>query len=47
MRVAKRRMQHLPPCLRRSITFDHGKEFAEHRTLTRRRCLMSIPRQPA
>lgn len=36
MRVAHRRMQNLPPCLRRSITFDNGKEFAEHRTLTRR-----------
>lgn len=35
MRVAKRRMQDLPSCLRRSITFDNGKEFAEHPTLTR------------
>lgn len=35
MRAAKRRMQNLPSCLRRSITFDNGKEFAEHRTLTR------------
>ena len=35
MRVAKRRMQGLPSCLRRSITFDNGKEFAEHPTLTR------------
>jgi IS30 family transposase len=35
MRAAQRRMQNLPPCLRRSITFDNGKEFAEHRTLTR------------
>ena len=35
MRAAQRRMHNLPPCLRRSITFDNGKEFAEHRTLTR------------
>jgi len=35
MRAAQRRMQNLPPCLRRSMTFDNGKEFAEHRTLTR------------
>ena len=28
------RMQDLPSCLRRSITFDNGKEFAEHPTLT-------------
>jgi IS30 family transposase len=35
MRVAKRRMQDLPPCLRRSMTFDNGKEFAEHHKLTR------------
>lgn len=34
MRAAQRRMQNLPPCLRRSITFDNGKEFAEHRRLT-------------
>jgi len=35
MRVAKRRMKDLPPSLRRSMTFDNGKEFAEHRKLTR------------
>jgi IS30 family transposase len=35
MRAAKKRMRNLPPRLRRSITFDNGKEFAEHRTLTR------------
>jgi IS30 family transposase len=35
MRATKRRLQDLPPCLRRSMTFDNGKEFAEHRTLTR------------
>lgn len=35
MRAARRRMRNLPPGLRRSITFDNGKEFAEHRTLTR------------
>ena len=33
--VAKRRMKDLPPALRRSMTFDNGKEFAEHRKLTR------------
>jgi IS30 family transposase len=35
MRVAKRRMKDLPSALRRSMTFDNGKEFAEHRRLTR------------
>lgn len=35
MRVAKRRMHDLPPCLRRSMTFDNGKEFAEYHKLTR------------
>ena len=35
IRVAKRRMKDLPPSLRRSMTFDNGKEFAEHRRLTR------------
>jgi IS30 family transposase len=35
MRAAKRRLRDLPSCLRRSMTFDNGKEFAEHRTLTR------------
>jgi IS30 family transposase len=35
MRAAQRRLQKLPPRLRRSITFDNGKEFAEHATLTR------------
>ncbi len=34
MRVAKRRMKDLPPSLRRSVTFDNGKEFAEHGRLT-------------
>ena len=29
------RMHDLPPCLRRSRTFDNGKEFAEHHKLTR------------
>jgi IS30 family transposase len=33
--VAKRRMKDLPPSLRRSMTFDNGKEFAEHQKLTR------------
>lgn len=35
MRAAKRRMKDLPPSLRRSMTFDNGKEFAEHQKLTR------------
>lgn len=35
MHVAKRRMKDLPRCLRRSVTFDNGKEFAEHQKLTR------------
>jgi len=35
MRAAKRRLKDLPPPLRRSITFDNGKEFAKHRRLTR------------
>lgn len=35
MRVANRRMRNLPARLRRSITFDNGKEFAEHKRLTR------------
>jgi len=33
VRVAKGRLKDLPPALRRSITFDNGKEFAEHRKL--------------
>jgi transposase, IS30 family len=35
MRTAKRRMKDLPLSLRRSMTFDNGKEFAEHQKLTR------------
>jgi transposase, IS30 family len=35
MRVAKRHMKDLPSALRRSMTFDNGKEFAEHQQLTR------------
>ncbi|QEG35493.1 IS30 family transposase [Bythopirellula goksoeyrii] len=35
MRVANRRMKDLPKGLRRSMTFDNGKEFAEHQRLTR------------
>jgi IS30 family transposase len=35
MRAAQRRMKDLPPSLRRSVTFDNGKEFAEHQKLTR------------
>jgi IS30 family transposase len=33
-RVACRRMKSLPPSLRRSITFDNGKEFAQHQKLS-------------
>ena len=33
--MAKRRLKDLPSSLRRSMTFDNGKEFAEHRKLTR------------
>jgi transposase, IS30 family len=36
MRVVKARVKDLPPALRRSMTFDNGKEFAEHSQLTRR-----------
>ena len=35
MRVAKRKLKYLPTHLRRSMTFDNGKEFAEHERLTR------------
>lgn len=34
-RVTRRRMRDVPTCLRRSVTFDNGKEFAEHQQLTR------------
>jgi IS30 family transposase len=34
IRAAKGRLKHLPPALRRSLTFDNGKEFAEHRKLS-------------
>jgi len=34
MRAATRRLNDLPPSLRRSITFDNGKEFAKHARLT-------------
>jgi IS30 family transposase len=33
--VITRRMRDLPPALRRSVTFDNGKEFAEHNRLAR------------
>jgi IS30 family transposase len=33
--VLTRRMKDLPPALRRSVTFDNGKEFAEHGRLAR------------
>lgn len=35
MRAARRRMKDLPRSLLRSMTFDNGKEFAEHAMLTR------------
>lgn len=35
VRVVQGRLQDLPSSLRRSMTFDNGKEFAEHRKLTR------------
>lgn len=34
-RASQRRMKDLPASLRRSVTFDNGKEFADHRRLTR------------
>ena len=34
-RVAKRKLKDLPKNLRRSMTFDNGKEFAEHQRLSR------------
>ncbi len=34
IRVARRRMKDLPKSLRRSVTLDNGKEFAEHHKLT-------------
>lgn len=34
MRVVQRRMKDLPKSLRRSVTLDNGKEFAEHHKLT-------------
>jgi transposase, IS30 family len=36
MHVAEQRLKDLPQRLRRSATFDNGKEFAQHRTLTER-----------
>jgi len=36
MRAAHGRLKDLPPALRRSMTFDNGKEFAEHQQLTRK-----------
>ncbi len=35
MRAMRRRMKDLPPSLRRSMTLDNGKEFAEHAKLTK------------
>lgn len=34
-RVTRRRMQELPEAWRRSITFDNGKEFADHERIAR------------
>jgi transposase, IS30 family len=39
MRAAEQCLQELPPQLRRSVTFDNGKEFARHRTLSDRLAL--------
>lgn len=36
MRATQRRLGDLPRSLRRSLTFDNGKEFADHRRLTAR-----------
>jgi IS30 family transposase len=36
MSIAQRRLRTLPECLRRSVTFDNGKEFSDHRQLTER-----------
>jgi IS30 family transposase len=46
MRAVKRRMEGLPPSLRRSMTLDNGKEFAEHETLTNRLALEVYFAQP-
>ena len=35
-RMVQRRLKDLPKSLRRSMTFDNGKEFADHQTITRR-----------
>jgi transposase, IS30 family len=35
-KVLTKRLKHLPAALRRSVTFDNGKEFAEHRQLARK-----------
>lgn len=35
MRAAKHKLAALPRALRHSVTFDNGKEFAKHRTLTK------------
>jgi IS30 family transposase len=35
MRAAGRKLKELPASLRRSMTFDNGKEFSEHHKLTR------------
>jgi transposase, IS30 family len=36
--VTRRRMKGLPAPLRRSVTFDNGKEFADHARTCRHRC---------
>ena len=35
LRAAVRRLKDFPPSLRRSVTFDNGKEFAEHQKLAK------------
>jgi IS30 family transposase len=41
VRAAARRLKDLPSSLRRSVTFDNGKEFAEHRKLAKQ-CDLAI-----
>ena len=48
-RVTRRRMRALPPALRRSVTFDNGKEFARHEEISASLALavyFADPRRP-